>query len=118
MAQDAELLRGFPEIEWEDGYPTDESLAAFSAVDILAFGPAEGGETLRRELSRCAEECCASYDEAEAERYGKPVIRCGFSTGGWSGAEDVIEALLSKFWISHLHVQWNRGGHYIFEVDP
>lgn len=114
---DEPVLRGFPVIEWEDGYPTDESLEAFRAVPPVSFGVLEAETTLRRELAACAEHCCASYEEAETEHFGRPVIECFFSTGGWSGAEAVIGALLQKFWIRYLHVSWRRGGHFVFQVS-
>jgi hypothetical protein len=108
---------GYPVIEWEDGYPTDASLEAFRALGTFAIIPPIAGSVLRRELTVCANNCCASYDEQPGERYGTPVIRCSFSTGGWSGAEELIAALLAQFWITHLHAEWKRGGHYVFEVS-
>jgi hypothetical protein len=110
------LLRGFPEIEWENCYPTDESLDAFRAVPTISFDRDEAAATLRRELSRCAENCCAFYEEREAvDILDRPCIHGHFSTGGWSGAEEILGVLLGKFWIRNLQYQWNRGGHYIFE---
>jgi hypothetical protein len=40
-----------------------------------------------------------------------------FSTGGWSGNEDIIGAMQEN-WIlwSTTWMQSNRGGHYVFEV--
>lgn len=115
----SEMLRGFPEIEWDDCYPTDDSLDAFRRLPAMAFGPEEGAETLRRELAKCAENCCARYEEREAvDVLDHPCIHIHFSTSGWSGAEDLLSVLLGKFWIRHHQYQWNRGGHYIFEVKP
>ena len=106
-----------PEIEWDDGYPTDASLKAFQAVDWLAVSPAEGARVIRRELAECAAHCCASYrEEEDVDFSGRRVLLCRFSTGGWSGAEDLIDAMLAKYWIKYHHIQWNRGGHYVFEV--
>lgn len=47
-----------------------------------------------------------------------PIIKLELHTGGWSGNELLIEALLQNqmfkiMWYS----QWNRGGHYRFEID-
>ncbi len=87
-------------------------------VSDVAFDPIEAARYLRQELSKCAEHCCASYGEESAtDILGKPSLHLHFSTGGWSGAEDLMVALLGKFWIEYLQIQWNRGGHYIFEVS-
>lgn len=113
----SEMLSEFPPIEWEEGYPTDASLEAFGAVKDFPIDWSVAGRFLRQELAKCAEHCCASYEEeAATDLLGKPCTHLHFSTGGWSGAESLISALLGKFWIEHLHIQWNRGGHYIFEV--
>jgi len=40
-------------------------------------------------------------------------------TGGWSGNEDVINAILSNINLTHIHMKymkWIRGGHYYFEI--
>jgi len=112
------MIEQYPPIEWdEDGYPTEASLAALRAVDNMAFVPGEAERYLRQELAQCAERCCASYEEEPAVNIvDKPVLHLRFSTGGWSGAESLMAELLRKFWIDHLLAQWNRGGHYIFEV--
>lgn len=117
MSADGLIAREFPPIEWDgDGYPTDASLAALEAVGATAFSPAEAARYLRQELAACAENCVASYEERPAsDILDRPCIHGHFSTGGWSGAEDLIVALLGKFWIAHLQFQWNRGGHYIFQ---
>ena len=47
---------------------------------------------------------------------GKPVKEIYFATGGWSGAEDLIEAMLEKTEFQFYHTQWKRGGAYWFEV--
>lgn len=40
-------------------------------------------------------------------------------TGGWSGNEDTIEAILSNIHLTHgkmKYLQWRAGGHYYFEI--
>ena len=47
------------------------------------------------------------------------VINLELHTGGWSGNEDVINALLKNTMFKIMwYSQWNRGGHYRFEIDP
>lgn len=41
-------------------------------------------------------------------------------TGGWSGNEDTIQAILSNHWLTYntmKYVQWRTGGHYYFEIN-
>lgn len=41
-------------------------------------------------------------------------------TGGWSGNEETIRALLSNIQFTHFkmrYVQWRTGGHYYFEIQ-
>lgn len=102
-----------PDIEWLDGYPTEDSLTSFNSAKV---SHEDAGRVLRLEMAKCAQNCCASYSEEPGISLGRTVILCHFSTGGWSGAEDVMEALLTQFWIRHYHVEWRRGGHYLFEV--
>ena len=40
-------------------------------------------------------------------------------TGGWSGNEDVINAIQSNIYLTHGLMQcvmWKKGGHYYFEI--
>jgi hypothetical protein len=55
------------------------------------------------------------FDHIHKER---PVLMLELHTGGWSGNEDIVEALQKNkmFWI----MWWwktERGGHYYFEID-
>lgn len=62
---------------------------------------------------------CLSVSTESSERWGEwgePIIAVAFHTGGWSGAEDLIDAMLRNFWINHLHTKWERGGHFYFEL--
>ena len=40
-------------------------------------------------------------------------------TGGWSGNEETIKAILDNFYLTHFdlkYVMWRTGGHYYFEL--
>lgn len=40
-------------------------------------------------------------------------------TGGWSGNEDIIGAILSNISLTHfemIYTMWRAGGHYYFEI--
>ena len=45
-----------------------------------------------------------------------PLTRYRISTGGWSGNEDLIEAMQKNLGWFFTWVQSRRGGHYIFEL--
>jgi len=46
------------------------------------------------------------------------VIKFYYSTGGWSGHEDLISELEGTFFWMFCWEQSRRGGHYIFEIKP
>jgi len=49
---------------------------------------------------------------------GKRVLRLELHTGGWSGNEDIIEALQSNFMFWAMYWQQSRrGGHYKFRME-
>lgn len=40
-------------------------------------------------------------------------------TGGWSGNEDLINAIMENEWFKRLwYAEWRRGGHYKFIINP
>lgn len=102
-------------VECEEGYPTDEGLAALRSH---AFDPREAAQFLVHDFPAiCAGiSCCSVRVEDGKTITGAKAHRIAFSTGGWSGAEDLIGTMLSHFWIKHHHSKWQRGGHYEFEV--
>lgn len=46
------------------------------------------------------------------------VVRMYYSTGGWSGHEELISELEGTWFWMFCWVQSRRGGHYIFEIKP
>lgn len=41
-------------------------------------------------------------------------------TGGWSGNEDIIDAIIGNVYLTHFkmrYVKWTTGGHYYFEIS-
>ena len=95
-----------------DGYPTDEELDQIKKWDcndmVGCFGFIRSLWTY---------DCYWLEGEAASECSGKPVLRYEISTGGWSGNEDIIEAMHGNvvLWLM-TWVQSRRGGHYIFEI--
>lgn len=50
---------------------------------------------------------------------GKPILEVELHTGGWSGNEDIINALLeNKHFSMCWYSKWEKGGHYYFEINP
>jgi hypothetical protein len=49
---------------------------------------------------------------------GKRVLKLQLHTGGWSGNEDIIDAIQKQFifW-SMCWTETHRGGHYYFKID-
>lgn len=50
----------------------------------------------------------------------KGIRKLELHTGGWSGNEDVIEAIIENIYLTHFSMKykmWRTGGHYYFEVN-
>jgi len=46
-------------------------------------------------------------------------LHLGLHTGGWSGNEELMGALLDNNILRSLwYAEWRRGGHYKFEINP
>ena len=52
------------------------------------------------------------------QRQYRGIRKLHLSTGGWSGNEETINAIISNFWLRNLlgYSQWNIGGHYKFKI--
>jgi len=97
----------------EDGYPTDEELLFIEKYDL------ENG---------CYEEIMHYIEERWWNHYGwkeyegndeldeKPQYKfITMSTGGWSGNESIIRAMMKNLHLNCHEESWYRGGHYVFK---
>ena len=93
----------------ENNYPDEASLEQIENYDVLTRD-VEGLLTLIEDNTNWA--------DRQTHRQGKNVIDYRYNTGGWSGNEDVIDALHHNFifW-SMFWRQSNAGGHYKFKID-
>jgi len=92
----------------ENNYPDEESLRQIKEWDVLTKG-VEGLLDLIEENTNWA--------GRQIYREGKNVIRYEYHTGGWSGNEDVIEAMMHNFLFWALSwVKSTVGGHYYFKI--
>ena len=108
----------WPDIEWDDaGYPTDDSIQAVKCM-ALDFAAARGW--LRRNLQACSMNNCSFYAERPSMTFcEEPCTIVDFSTGGWSGAEELLGLIENRPDCSYHMLSWRRGGHYEFEFrDP
>lgn len=94
----------------KDNYPDKISLKRIEKWDILKQG-VQGLLDLVEENTHMADWSLSIA--------GKRVLRFEYHTGGWSGNEEVINALrrnilfFSMFWKKS-----TRGGHYYFRITP
>lgn len=111
------MRSGLTGFECEDGYPTDAALDALRNFDFDYRAAALLLVHDLVEMKDCGISCMSVAVSNGRDRFDRAAIkRIEFHTGGWSGAEDLIDALLGHFWIRHFHTRWERGGHFYFEV--
>ena len=91
-----------------NGYPDEESLKQIRDWD-LTKKPLQGLLDLVADNTQWA--------DRQISQTGKRVIRYEYHTGGWSGNEDVIDALHHNFlfW-SLFRTRSDRGGHFYFKI--
>lgn len=101
-------------VEAEDGYPSEEKL---EEVRLIAWKDAR--RWLHDEFPRIwaslyyEDSVTVSEDEVAP---GCPVLRVRVATGGWSGYEDLIEAVLSHHIMRSYLRETLSGGAYTFFV--
>lgn len=95
----------------EDGYPTEEWINFIKKFDGNTMPIMDFVELWKANWWQL------NYGFHMKRKY-KGIIKLYVSTGGWSGNEETINAIVSNFWlnISLGYYQWNRGGHYIFHI--
>lgn len=105
--------------EAEEGYPSEKWIDRFHALPPGTIKPDDAADFLVNRLPEIAKTISCmqvSIEDAEDDYRREPLKRIEYITGGWSGAEDLIGAMLSQFWIKHHHSLWKRGGYFVFEV--
>ncbi len=94
----------------KDNYPDEASLKAIEKWDILKQG-VQGLLDMVEENT--------NWPDWSISVKGKKILHFEYHTGGWSGNEDVIDALHRNrlFW-SLFWKKSEAGGHYFFRIYP
>ena len=103
----------------EEGYPSEEWIDSFQGLPATAIGPVEAADFLVNRLPDIAKTISCMQvvvSDAKDDYRDEPLKRVEYITGGWSGAEDLIHAMLGQFWIKHFHTLWKRGGYFVFDI--
>ena len=98
----------------ENQYPTEQCLAEIEKY-VGEYEPGKQFGTFPEDILTLLEEMIERCTYASGEWDGE-YFR--FSTGGWSGCEDFIEALHSGRigWVRQLFLhKWERGGHWYYK---
>src|SRR4051812_8469172 len=99
--------------EADGGYPADEWIDRFDSFHATLFKPWQAADFLVNRLPDIAKTISCMQvriEDAKDDYSDKPLKRIEYITGGWSGAEALIDAMLGQFWIKHYHSLWKRGG--------
>lgn len=103
------------EYDSEEGYPADAWIDRFEALPRNAFDFREAAHFLISDLPNIAKTIsCMTVKVADGIEPGIKAVE--FHTGGWSGAESLIDVMLRQYAIKQLHHSWQRGGHFYFQV--
>lgn len=103
-----------------DGYPSEAALEEIRRLREAT--PQQLQEFMLYSFVPLAEEIRMGTVRAwwrTDELFGCERLRIEFTTGGWSGCEDFIDAVLSVPMIRMCYYyMWRRGGYFAFEVPP
>ena len=101
----------------ESGYPSDNTILFIKCLNFDSHEEAK--RFMRNDFVRLARElpyATVSSEKLDDDLDGKQ-MEIVFTTGGWSGCEDFIGAVLGNPILRILfYYQWNRGGRYVFRV--
>jgi len=101
-------------VESSDGYLTDTWLDRLRAFE---FSPQDGAQFLTWLPNIKPHLACCTINRSHGETdLGSPAELIEFHTGEWSGAEELIAAMIEHFWIRYFHTNWTRGGHFSFVI--
>lgn len=98
----------------ENKYPTDAFLKRLAAFEFSTPDAARFLFMLP-EIAQRLHYPSAAFTSGKTFN-GQPSALIAFHTRGWSGAEDLIDTLLSHFSFQDFHTEWEVGGHFTFEV--
>ena len=107
-----------------DGYPTKECIKYIRSWRISAKPSMPLTiENVERLLDVIEENCrwpefSMDYGLGVDTCDGDVVVKFYYSTGGWSGHEEIIDELEKTWFWMFCWEQSRRGGHYIFEINP
>lgn len=99
-----------------DGYPTEATIEAIKSWPIKDMK--DCAELLARLQNLWRWESYFSKSQRRVHRHSRTsTVYWHVSTGGWSGHEEIVDALMGNrmFWMLTF-MQHRRGGHYIFET--
>ena len=86
-----------------DGYPTEDTLRVIAAWPV-------------NELDDLVPFVCEAWSYPDRAQHDEAKATLYLSTGGWSGNEDIIEALEKNFAFWWYWFKSQRGGHYWFRL--
>lgn len=103
----------------DDGYPTRKSLRSLRRF-LNSLSVTDAGTWLVRGFPALVQTVrCGHVDVRENVQnpVGGTVCVVEYSTGGWSGQEDLVQEVLKSPYLKlFYHTAWRKGGHYTFEV--
>lgn len=97
----------------QDGYPTDDEIEKIKKWNGIKdpFGLIDFLEHIWNWPDFGIEK-----EETKTEFFDRPCLKLILHTGGWSGNEEIIDALQNNFFWPIFWVNSHRGGHYEFEI--
>lgn len=99
---------------YEEGYSTQELL------DIIRnYNPSENMNIVEFLMTHILPYWWGGDGQYKLHRKYNGVQKLVLHTGGWSGNEDIVGAILSNIYLTHFsmtYVMWKAGGHFYFEI--